>query len=112
MIDLGVSSYQLCASYAQGKDVMAMKAVVGEEALSAEDKLYLHFVEKFEKDFLRQTPTENRTIFETLEEAWKLLRIFPRDMLNKIKDDTKDKYYPRSSSALSRGGRDEAKEEF
>ena len=85
--------------------------MVGEEALSAEDKLYLHFVEKFEKDFLRQTPTENRTIFETLEEAWKLLRIFPRDVLNKIKDSEKDKYYPRQS-AFSRGGRDEAKEEF
>ena len=110
--DHGAVSNQMYKCYAQGKDVVAMKAVVGEEALSAEDKLYLHFVEKFEKDFLRQTPTENRTIFETLEEAWKLLRIFPRDMLNKIKDDTKDKYYPRSSSALSRGGRDEAKEEF
>lgn len=42
------------ANYAQGKDVVAMKAVVGAEALSAEDNLYLQFTEKFENKFLRQ----------------------------------------------------------
>ena len=42
------------ANYAIGKDVQAMKAVVGEEALSADDLLYLEFVQKFEKNFLSQ----------------------------------------------------------
>ena len=42
------------ANYAQGKDVVAMKAVVGAEALSAEDNLYLQFTDKFENRFLRQ----------------------------------------------------------
>ena len=58
VIDLGVSSNQLYASYAQGKDVMAMKAVVGEEALSMEDHLYLKFTEKFETKFVAQDPYE------------------------------------------------------
>lgn len=47
-------SNQLYANYAIGKDVAAMKAVVGEEALSSEDLLYLEFLEKFEKKFVAQ----------------------------------------------------------
>jgi len=31
-----------------------MKAVVGEEALSADDLLYLEFLQKFEKNFISQ----------------------------------------------------------
>lgn len=47
-------SNQLYANYAIGKDVAAMKAVVGEEALSPEDLLYLEFLDKFEKKFVAQ----------------------------------------------------------
>merc|ERR1712003_240867 len=71
--DHGDVSNQLYANYAIGKDVMAMKAVVGEEALSSEDHLYLEFLEKFESKFVNQGAYENRTIFETLEIAWGLL---------------------------------------
>lgn len=45
----------------QGKDVMAMKAVVGEEALSLEDHLFLNFVEKFEAKFVSQGPYQVRS---------------------------------------------------
>merc|ERR1719198_2258868 len=62
----GVSN-QMYSNYAQGKDVMAMKAVVGEEALSAEDLLYLEFLGKFEGNFVNQGDYENRTIFESLD---------------------------------------------
>ena len=55
-------SNQLYAFYAQGKDTMAMKAVVGEEALSDDDKLFLQFLEKFEGEFLRQGPYDAREI--------------------------------------------------
>jgi V-type H+-transporting ATPase subunit B len=58
------------AFYAIGKDTQAMKAVVGEEALSEEDRLYLEFLEKFEKKFLAQGPYESRTIFKSLDIAW------------------------------------------
>lgn len=63
--DHGEVSNQLYANYAIGKDVQAMKAVVGEEALSSEDMLYLEFLDKFESKFVNQVrsistyPTEN-----------------------------------------------------
>ena len=47
-------SNQLYANYAIGKDVAAMKAGVGEEALSQEDMLYLEFLDKFEEKFVKQ----------------------------------------------------------
>lgn len=75
--DHGEVSNQLYANYAIGKDVLAMKAVVGEEALSNEDLLYLEFLDKYEQKFINQG-YDGRTIFGSLDLAWELLRIFPR----------------------------------
>lgn len=61
-----------------------MKAVVGEESLSGEDKLALDFLDKFERQFVNQGPYESRTIFESLDLAWDLLRTFPKEQLNRI----------------------------
>ena len=72
-----------------------MKAVVGEEALSPDDKNYLYFLEKFEKKFLAQGPYEQRTIFKSLDIAWSLLRIFPDKQLKKINKDHIKEYYKR-----------------
>jgi len=88
-------STQLYACYAIGKDKQAMKAVVGEEALTDEDKIYLEFVEDFETKFLSQGYNESRNIFTSLDIAWKLLRKFPREALSKIPGDILDEYYPR-----------------
>ena len=55
-----------------------MKAVVGEEALSSEDLLYLQFLDKFEHRFVSQGYAQARTIFESLDLAWSLLRTFPK----------------------------------
>ena len=55
-------SNQLYANYAIGKDVQAMKAVVGEEALSSEDLLYLEFLDKFESKFVNQVRCMNQDI--------------------------------------------------
>lgn len=52
--DHGDVSNQLYAKYAIGRDAAAMKAVVGEEALSPDDKLALEFLARFEKDFVGQ----------------------------------------------------------
>merc|ERR1712085_128712 len=97
--DHGSVSNQLYASYAMGKDVMAMKAVVGEEALSMEDHLYLSFLERFESKFVSQGPYEARTIFESLDLAWSILRAFPKELLKKIPKKTLDKYYARRREA-------------
>ena len=77
-------SNQLYAFYAIGKDTQAMKAVVGEEALTEDDRLYLEFLERFEGQFLRQGPYDARDIFKSLDTAWSLLRLFPEKMLKKI----------------------------
>ncbi|MBA0850323.1 hypothetical protein Goshw_028419 [Gossypium schwendimanii] len=90
-------SNQLYANYAIGKDVQAMKAVVGEEALSSEDLLYLEFLDKFERKFVTQGAYDTRNIFQSLDLAWTLLRIFPRELLHRIPAKTLDQYYSRES---------------
>lgn len=94
--DHGAVSNQLYACYAIGKDVQAMKAVVGEEALSSEDLLYLEFLDKFERKFVNQG-NENRDIFNSLDFCWSLLRIFPREMLRRIDIKTLDQFYDRNT---------------
>jgi len=93
--DHSAVSNQLYANYAMGKDVMAMKAVVGEEALNSDDILYLEFLERFESTFVNQGPYENRDIFESLDKAWEMLRRFPPELLKKIPDKIKAKFYDR-----------------
>lgn len=93
-------SSQMYANYAIAKDVQAMKAVVGEEALGEEDKLYLEFGDKFEQKFLSQGYNESRTIFETLDLAWSLLRTFPRDMLTRIPASILDEFYTRDRAGV------------
>lgn len=93
--DHGDVSNQLYAKYAIGRDAAAMKAVVGEEALSSEDKLSLEFLEKFEKQFIAQSPYDKRTIFDSLEIGWSLLRIFPKELLNRINPKLLDEFYAR-----------------
>eukprot|EP00246_Nothoceros_aenigmaticus_P011482 TRINITY_DN3132_c0_g1_i1.p1 TRINITY_DN3132_c0_g1~~TRINITY_DN3132_c0_g1_i1.p1 ORF type:complete len:488 (+),score=98.73 TRINITY_DN3132_c0_g1_i1:201-1664(+) len=90
-------SNQLYANYAIGKDVQSMKAVVGEEALSSEDLLYLEFLDKFERKFVAQGPYDTRDIFQSLDLAWSLLRIFPRELLRRIPGKTLDAFYSRDS---------------
>ena len=99
--DHGDVSNQLYAKYAIGRDAQAMKAVVGEEALGTEDKLAIEFLEKFEGSFIAQGAYENRTIQESLDLAWSLLRIFPREMLNRIPKDVLDEYYQRKVGMTS-----------
>lgn len=72
-----------------------MKAVVGEEALSAEDLLYLEFLKKFESNYISQGAYEVRSIFKSLDLAWKLLRIFPPEKLKKISKKNLETYYAR-----------------
>ncbi|CAM6103877.1 unnamed protein product [Calypogeia fissa] len=88
-------SNQLYANYAIGKDVQSMKAVVGEEALSSEDLLYLEFLEKFEQKFVTQGAYDTRDIYQSLDLAWSLLRIFPRELLRRIPARTLDAFYSR-----------------
>lgn len=73
-----------------------MKTVIGEEALTADDLLYLEFLEKFENRFVTQGPYDSRSIFKSLDQAWDLLRIFPQTALGKIDEKFLNKYYERN----------------
>nr|CAJ2476541.1 unnamed protein product [Leishmania braziliensis] len=95
--DHGGVSNQMYAAYAISRDILAMKAVVGEEALSCEDLLYLEFLDKFEHKFICQGFYETRDIFQSLDLCWDLLRTFPKSMLNKIDIKTRDEFYDRHS---------------
>ena len=86
------------------KPLASMKAVVGEEALSSEDKLSLEFLEKFEKTFISQSAYESRTIYESIDLAWGLLRIYPKELLNRIPKKILDEFYQRSGKNRRDGG--------
>ncbi len=84
---------QLIACYARGKEALELMVVLGEAALTPADRLYAKFSEEFEKRYINQGFEENRTIEETLDLGWELLRIFPKSELKRIKPETLDKYF-------------------
>ena len=86
---------QLFAAYARGKEAKELMTVLGEAALTDIDKLYAEFADKFEKEYVSQGYTSDRSIEETLDIGWKLLSILPRGELKRIKDEFLDKYYQR-----------------
>jgi V/A-type H+-transporting ATPase subunit B len=91
---LGVSD-QCYSAYAEGRDIRNLVAVVGEEALTERDKLFLEFADKFEKEFVTQSSDENRTIEETLDLGWKLLSILPEGELKRIDEKYIKQYHPK-----------------
>jgi V-type H+-transporting ATPase subunit B len=90
-------SNQLYANYAIGKDNQQMKAVVGEEAMSLEEMRYIEFLDNFEKRFITQDRYENRSIHDSIDLAWELLRKFPKEELSKIHEDIIEKHYGRDN---------------
>ena len=96
--DHSAVSNQMYASYAHGKDVLAMKAVVGEESLTEDDKKHIEFLNRFENEFLRQGSYETRTVFESLDKAWETLRTLPKESLKRIDQDTLAEFYPRNGA--------------
>jgi V/A-type H+/Na+-transporting ATPase subunit B len=80
----GVSD-QLFAAYATGKDQRALSSIVGEEALTPTDRLYLRAADRFEKEFVNQRPDEDRTIDQSLAIAWEILSDFPDSELKRIR---------------------------
>ena len=93
--DHSVVSNQLFASYSKVQQARSLASVVGEEELSDVDKLYMKFGEEFEKNFLTQDFTESRTIDETLNLGWELLRILPASELDRVDPKYIEKYYNR-----------------
>ena len=83
---------QLFSAYARGKDAKELSAILGEAALSDVDILYAKFAEEFEKQYINQGFNENRSIEQTLDIGWKLLKILPRSELKRIRDEYLDEF--------------------
>lgn len=88
---------QLYAAYARGKEAEELAVILGEAALTDMDKLYLKFAESFENEYISQGEYENRTIEQTLNLGWKLLSIFPKEELKRIRDAYIEKYYKKEA---------------
>jgi len=84
---------QLFSSYAKVGEARNLASVIGEDELSPIDKKYLEFGKAFENEFIGQGLEENRTIIDTLELGWKLLRMLPREELDRINTKILDQYY-------------------
>ncbi len=84
---------QLFAAYARGKEAKELMVILGEAALTNIDKLYAKFADEFEQQYVSQGYEVNRTIEETLDLGWDLLRILPRSELKRIRDEYLDQYY-------------------
>lgn len=85
--DHNAVSNQLFACYAKVQDARSLAGVVGEDELSANDKLLLRFGRDFEDHFLSQSVNENRSITATLDLGWQLLSILPDEMLDRLSKD-------------------------
>lgn len=84
---------QLFASYAKVSEAKSLASVIGEEELSSIDKLYLKFGKEFENVFLNQGFNQRRTIEQTLNLGWKLLKMLPKEELNRIDSSLLNKMY-------------------
>lgn len=87
---------QLFSAYARGKEAKELSTILGEAALTEIDKKYAHFADEFEKKYVSQGFNTNRSINETLDIGWELLRLLPRNELKRIKDKFLDMYYDKS----------------
>ena len=83
---------QLFVAYARGKEAKELAVILGEGALSDEDKAFAKFSTVFEDRYVRQGEYENRTIKETLELGWDLLTMIPVKELKRIRDAYIEKY--------------------
>ena len=84
---------QLFSAYARGKEAKELMVILGESALTDIDKLYAKFADRFENEYVSQGYDKNRSIEETLDLGWELLRILPRSELKRIDDKYLDMYY-------------------
>ena len=91
--DHAATMNQLFAAYARGKDAKELMTILGEAALTDIDLLYAKFADEFEKKYVNQGYDTDRSIEETLDIGWELLRMLPREELKRIPDKMLDLYY-------------------
>ncbi len=83
---------QLFAAYARGKEAKELAVILGEGALTEDDKAFAAFADRFESEYVRQGEYQNRTIEESLQLGWELLTVIPIKELKRVKDKYIEKY--------------------
>lgn len=86
---------QLYSAYSRVQEVRNLAQIVGESDLSEEDRKYLAFGEKFEREFLSQAPDENRSIERTLDLGWEVLSVLPDEAFTRVDPEIRKKYLGR-----------------
>lgn len=93
--DHAAVSSQLFAAYSKVKNIRNLAAIIGAEELGAEDKMYLKFGDALEGEFFTQDEREDRSIAQTLDLGWNLLKMLPKSDLTRIKPELIEKYLPK-----------------
>jgi len=88
---------QLYAAYAEGCDLREISAIIGADALSERDRMYLTTADSFERDFISQGEFEKRNVEDTLDIGWRLFSALPEEDLKLISEDLIKKYLPKYS---------------
>ncbi len=86
---------QLYSAYAEGLDLREISTIVGTDALSDRDRIYLEIADRFENEFIAQGEKEKRTVEETLDIGWKLFSALPEEDLKLVSEELIKKYLPR-----------------
>lgn len=85
---------QIYAAYTSGIEARELSTILGESALSDADKAFAKFAEAFDEKYVNQGYNNNRSIEETLDLGWELLKLIPRSELKRIREEYLDKYLP------------------
>ena len=86
---------QLYAAYARGMEIRELAVILGEAALSDDDRSFMQFANAFEDQYIRQAEDENRTIEDSLDIGWKLFKMLPQSELKRVKEEHIEKYMPK-----------------
>ncbi len=86
---------QLYAAYARGKECQELATILGQAALSDEDRKYITYADEFEKRYISQGYYDNRTVEQTLDLGWELLSMFEDTQLKRIRVEFLRKYMPK-----------------
>jgi V/A-type H+-transporting ATPase subunit B len=89
---------QLFAGYARGKEAHELAVILGEAALSELDRKYYHFSDMFEERYIQQRQDEDRSIEETLDLGWELLRTLPASEMKRVRERFLKKYFLREGA--------------
>ena len=68
---------QIIAALARSRAARELADLIGADALTETDRIYLDFEDAFYRDLVNQAPDEARTMPETFERAWGVISVLP-----------------------------------